>query len=35
MFIPENGQVYWKGWFRSIFHILRLLHQGHIVEYEE
>jgi hypothetical protein len=35
MFIPEFGPVYWKPWWRGHLHILRLIFQGHELEYDE
>lgn len=35
MFIPESGIPYWKSWWRAHFHIIRLIFQGHELEYDD
>lgn len=35
MFLPESGRPYWKPWWRAHLHVIRLIFEGHQLEYEE
>lgn len=35
LFIPEHGAMYWKPWWRAHLHAIRLMLQGHELEYVE
>lgn len=33
--VPATGQTYWKPWWRAHLHGIRLIFQGHELEYDE